>query len=323
MKKGGEVHLLNEMKYVYAVYQEKSFSKAAKKMYISQPALSNMVRRAEREMGAAIFDRSTIPLTVTKEGAHYIKCVEEILFIQRNLKNYFEDLRELNAGSLSLGGSSFFCSFVFPDLIGRFRKRYSNVEIDLLEGNVKELREGLEDETLDLVIETALEENDPGVERFFYKKETLVMAVPVSYPINKKLQPYRLSHQDVISGKYARETVEPVPLNEFKEIPFITMKPGNDMYQRGLTLCRNAGFVQKTVMCVDQVLTSVNIASNGVGAVFVRSDIVECMRENDRLIYYKLGDPLANRNVTFAAKKGRYITSAMREFLRMAGVKHQ
>ena len=87
--------MLNEMKYVYAVYQEKSFSKAAKKLYISQPALSNRVRKAEREVGAAIFDRSTIPLTITKEGAHYIESVEEILFIQRNLKSYFEDLRGL------------------------------------------------------------------------------------------------------------------------------------------------------------------------------------------------------------------------------------
>ena len=313
--------MLNEMKYVYAVYQEKSFSKAAKKLFISQPALSNMVRKAEREVGAAIFDRSTIPLTITKEGAHYIKSVEEILFIQRNLKSYFEDLRGLKTGSLSLGGSSFFCSFVFPDLIGRFRARYPNVTIDLLEGNVKELREGLEDETLDLVIETALEENAPAVERYFYKTETLIMAVPAQWPINKKLAPYRLSCGYIVSGKYAREAAVPVPLENFSESPFITMKPGNDMYQRGLAICRNAGFEQKTAMYVDQVLTSVNIASNGVGAVFVRSDIVECVREHDRLAYYKLGDPLAKRNVTFAVKKGRYVTSAMKEFLRMAGVK--
>ena len=44
--------MLNEMKYVYEVYKEKSFSKAAKKLFISQPALSNMVRKAEKEMGA-------------------------------------------------------------------------------------------------------------------------------------------------------------------------------------------------------------------------------------------------------------------------------
>ena len=95
--------MLNEMKYVYAVYQERSFSKAAKKLYISQPALSNMVRKAEKKIGAAIFDRSTIPLTVTKEGAHYIKAIEEIMFIQRNMKAYFDFLTS-NYNCKVLGG---------------------------------------------------------------------------------------------------------------------------------------------------------------------------------------------------------------------------
>lgn len=113
--------MLNEMKYVYAVYQEKSFSKAARKLQVSQPALSKMVRKVEKDIGVIIFDRSTIPVTVTREGAFYIKSIEDIMFIQRNLKSYFMDLKNLNTGNLSLGGSSFFCSFVFPGLIGRFR----------------------------------------------------------------------------------------------------------------------------------------------------------------------------------------------------------
>ena len=57
--------MLREMDYVYAVYQEKSFSKAAKKLFVSQPALSRMVKKAEDEIGAPIFDRSTLPITVT------------------------------------------------------------------------------------------------------------------------------------------------------------------------------------------------------------------------------------------------------------------
>lgn len=312
--------MLNEMRYVYSVYQEKSFSKAAKKLFISQPALSNMVRKAENEIGAPIFDRSTIPLTVTKEGAYYIKSIEEILFIQRNMQAYFKDLRELNTGSLSIGGASFFCSFVFPDLIGRFREKYPNVTIDLLEGNVKELKEGLEDETLDLVIETALYE-DSTVERFFYKNEEIILMVPASYAINKRLQPYRLSYQDVVSDRFQADSYEPVPLELFKDTPFIIMKPGNDMYQRGFSMCRNAGFTPKVAIQMDQILTSMNIASNGVGAVFIRSDIIGCLPENKKLVYYKIGDPLASRKVVFASKKGKYITAAMREFLRMAGAK--
>ena len=50
-----------------------------------------------------------------------------------------------------------------------------------------------------------------------------------------------------------------MPLKEFKDVPFITMKPGNDMYKRGAKMCRNSGSTMKTVMMVDQVLTSLNI----------------------------------------------------------------
>lgn len=312
--------MLNEMRYVYLVYQEKSFSKAAKKLFISQPALSNMVRKAEHEIGAPIFDRSTIPLTVTKEGAYYIKSIEEILFIQRNMQAYFKDLRELKTGTLSLGGASFFCSFVFPDLIGRFREKYPNVTIDLLEGNVKELKAGLEDETLDLVIETALYE-DSTVERFFYKSEEIILLVPASFVINKRLQPYHLSYQDVVTKRFLADSYAPVPLELFQDIPFILMKQGNDMYQRSLSMCRNAGFVPNVAIEMDQVLTSMNIASNGVGAVFIRSDMIGCLPENPKLVYYKIGDPLASRKIVFASKKGRFITAAMREFLRLAGIR--
>lgn len=311
--------MLNEMKYVYAVYQEKSFSKAARKMQVSQPALSKMVRKVETDLGIIIFDRSTIPITVTKEGAYYIKSIEDIMVIQSNVKSYFMDLRELNTGSLSLGGSSFFCSFVFPGLIGKFREKYPNVVIDLMEGSIGELREGLEDETLDLVIETA---SDVGanIERYFYNNENIILAVPTRYQMNKRLQPYRLTYQDILTGRYTNKEVEAVPLYELREVPFITMKPGNDMFQRSNQICRNAGFIMKTVLLVDQVLTSVNIASNGVGAVFIRADIVSCMPENEMLTYYKIGDPLATRPVSFAKKKGKYTTSAMREFMNIAGV---
>lgn len=313
--------MLNEMKYVYAVYRERSFSKAAQKLFVSQPALSNMIKKAEAEIGMPIFDRSTIPLTVTKEGAYYIREIEEIMLRQRNLMAYFKDLQTQGVGSLSLGGSSFFCSYLFPDLIGRFREKHPNVSIDLLEGNVRELKKGLEDETLDLVVETALDGESASIERVVFKYEQIILAVPALYPVNRRLQPYRLSRKDILNGRYLQAQVEPAPLEEFRSTPFIIMKAGNDMYQRSISMCRNAGFQMRVAMQVDQVLTSINIASNGVGAVFVRSDIVRYMPDSGMLVYYKLGDPLAQRPVVFAVKRGRYVTSVMIDFMRLAGLK--
>ena len=92
--------MLNEIRYVYAVYQERSFTKAAKKLFISQPALSSMVKKAEQEVGSPIFDRSTVPLTLTKEGEVYIRTIRQIMLLEKNLKAYFQDIQDLNTGHL-------------------------------------------------------------------------------------------------------------------------------------------------------------------------------------------------------------------------------
>lgn len=313
--------MLNEMQYVYAVYKEKSFSKAAKKLFISQPALSAMVKKAEKEIGCPIFDRGTIPLTVTKDGEYYINGIEQILLAKRNVEEYFEDLSALKGGSLSIGGSSFFCAYVLADLFGRFRAKHPGVAIDILEGNIKELRQGLEDETLDLIIETAISMEDQSVERYLYGYEYIVLAVPASYPVNKRLQPYQLLFRDVCNDKYLDAAVPAVPLEHFKDTPFLIMKKGNDMHRRSMSICKKAGFVPRAAIHLDQILTSFNIACTGVGAVFIRANILKYMQENNALVYYKIGDPLARRPILIAVKKGRYISHATREFLSMAGAK--
>lgn len=312
--------MLNEMKYVYAVYQEKSFTKAAKKLFISQPALSTMVKKAEQEIGAPIFDRGTVPLTLTKEGKFYIKSIKQIMLVEKNLQTYFDDIQALNAGTLSVGGSSFFCSFVLPDLIGKFNARYPHVSIDLLEGNIKELRKGLESESLDLIIETSVKEDDPTLEPFLYKVETIILAVPVNCPINERLSSYQISAEDIQKGFPPKNNPPHVPLYEFKDIPFVLLKVGNDLSPRSLAMCTQAGFTPKIAILTDQMLTAANIGATGVGAVFVRSDLLHYLPIQNKFCFYALGSELAQRKIFFAAKKGRYISSAMKTFLQIAGV---
>ena len=61
---------------IYCIYQEKSFSKAAQKLFISQPSLSLMVKKLEAQIGAPLFDRSSKPIQMTEVGLRYIAAVE-------------------------------------------------------------------------------------------------------------------------------------------------------------------------------------------------------------------------------------------------------
>ena len=71
-----EYFMFTWKKYIYEVYREKSFSKAAQNLYISQPSLSARVKKVEKEIGFPLFDRSTSPLQLTEVGEVYIKAAE-------------------------------------------------------------------------------------------------------------------------------------------------------------------------------------------------------------------------------------------------------
>ena len=143
------------MRYVYEVYKEMSFSKAARNLYISQPSLSAAVKKAEQEAGFPIFDRSTSPIRLTEPGREYIRAVEMILDVENGFQNYINDLNGLRTGSISIGGTNLFVSFLLPPLLSRFTASYPAVEIQLAEASTEELTEKLFAGQLDLIIDNS------------------------------------------------------------------------------------------------------------------------------------------------------------------------
>ena len=131
--------LFQGMEYVYTVYKEKSFSKAAKSLFISQPSLSATIKRVENRIGYPIFDRSTKPLTLTECGQKYIQAIEHILAIEGSFHDYVNDWGELKTGNLVLGGSSLYSSLVLPSMMRKFSKKYPAVKVVLVEESTSKL----------------------------------------------------------------------------------------------------------------------------------------------------------------------------------------
>ena len=108
------------MDYVYEVYKEINFSKAAKNLYISQPSLSAAVKKVETRLGFPIFDRSTTPIQLTEFGKEYIKAIEVIMDVENGFNNFVNDVNELKSGSISIGGTNLFASYILPPLLSGF-----------------------------------------------------------------------------------------------------------------------------------------------------------------------------------------------------------
>ena len=88
--------MLKNMEYVYAVYLNQSFSKAAEELYISQPALSATIKKVEEEIGLPIFDRSSNPIQLTNAGEYYIECIENIMKMEKEMRAHFKRLMDNN-----------------------------------------------------------------------------------------------------------------------------------------------------------------------------------------------------------------------------------
>lgn len=90
--------------YVEAIYKEKNFGKAAEKLHVSQPALSAMIKRLEKELGAPIFNRKTSPISLTSFGAEYLKSASIVTDLEDRLKSMAYNENQLLSGELTLAG---------------------------------------------------------------------------------------------------------------------------------------------------------------------------------------------------------------------------
>ena len=302
------------MEYVYAVYKEKSFSKAAEKLFISQPSLSANVKREEQSVGYPIFDRSTKPLGLTELGKKYIETVEKILAMQNEFSEYIDDLGELKTGKLVLGGSSLYSSWVIPTLMGQFATRYPQVKLELEEETTTNLQRMLQHGEIDFLLDNCELDNEV-FERQLYRKEYLVLAVPKHFQINEGLEKFRISVEEIRELRFLDEAIPSVDLSLFADESFILLKPENDTRVRAIDLCRQYDFEPNIVFELDQQMTSYNITCSGMGISFISNTLISKVPESPEVVYYKLNGERACRNLYFYWKRNSYFSKVMRAFL--------
>lgn len=314
MGRGKSAVLFRERKYVYEVYRQRSFSKAAEALFIAQPSLSQMVKKAEERIGGPIFDRSTLPISLTDLGRAYIQAAEEIMQVEERFGRYISDAEQCLTGVLTLGGTTLFTSYVLPPLISSFSARYPGVEIRLHERHTSLLKHALQEGTLDLSVDN--EELDAQhFERYVYQQEEIILAVPRQMAENMGLSAYQMTANALRKG--ALTDTQPLPLHKFSSIPFLFLKEGNDTRTRAEVLCARAGFEPQIRLQLDQQLAAYHLAAYGLGAAFISDTLVQNAIPDERLVFYRLNGPDARRNISFFYKRNRFLTAPMAAFLKM------
>ena len=307
---------MNEKDYIYEVYKEKSFSQAAKNLYLSQPALSASVKKVEKELGITIFDRSTSPIVLTEEGKVYIESIEKMRAVEEEMNNKLLDMSELKSGKIRVSGENFVSSFVMPKIIMAFTKKYPGIEIELVESNSPDLRQLLLNDSIDLLIAHDFDKAQYKSIPLF--EETLLLAVSNNLPVNKGLESYLLTREDIINGKHLFNDCPRVNLSSFEDCPFLLLKKGNDTRRRASVLFAEANFEPKVVkIYLDQLITSYNMVCAGMGVAIVNDNLVKSSNQSG-CVYYKLSGRSAYRVMSIGYKKNKYCSKVMQAFINTA-----
>src|SRR5438046_5415856 len=122
---------MNQLEFFRKVVEEGSFSKAAERVYRTQPAVSIAIRRLEEEIGAPLFDRSQKTPTLTDAGELVYDYARRILTLRDQAQNVVSELRSLQRGRVRIGANESTSLYILPHLILKYREQHPNVKVEI------------------------------------------------------------------------------------------------------------------------------------------------------------------------------------------------
>lgn len=300
-----------EDKYIYQVFCERSFSKAAQKLYVTQPALSLAIQRVEQQIGMPLFDRSSRPLALTAAGQAYIATIEKEIQLRQDLQRQLGDIREQNTGNVRLGGSHYINAYILPRILADFQERYPGIQMMLQENDSATLAQMLTEKKLDLTFSC----NNNFIENFdhfpaFY--DHILLAVPRDWVPSEELRQLSLTAADIARGVHLSVDCPNVSLQAFREYPFILLQEGNNLHDRCRTMFQDAGYEPTVKMELSQLVTAYRLAGHRIGITFVSDRLVSPSEED--LCYFRLAHPLAKRLFYLLMPRNMYVSQATRTF---------
>jgi len=308
--------MFKKMEYIYAVYKEQSFTRAAEKLYISQPCLSAAIKKTEEEIGAPLFERRYSSVRPTRIGYEYIAAAEKIMGIEQDFAAMLGDMGRVEWGEVSVGGSNYVASYILPNIVSEFGRLYPKINVDIIETDSLELTKMLDGEELDLIIDS-FDSRDLNREYYPLIKEKILLAVPAASPCNIGLEKYRITPDDIFDGKVDIENMSQISIEHFREEQFVLLKYGNSMYRHATSTFAECGFVPKVSFRLDQLMTAYRLAVSGNGACFVSDTMFKSHRFTDEIFLYNV-EGAGERMLYVAKNRSRHTSPAMEKFIDIA-----
>ena len=153
-------------KVFYVVAKNKHMTKASEELHISQPAISQSIKKLEDQLGGTLFLRSNKGMELTEEGKMFYEYVKGALELINNAENEFTSFKDLSKGEIKIGCSTTLTKLILMDALKEFHKNYPNININITNDLTSNLINSLKLGKLDFVIfnESNIKESNLNLE---------------------------------------------------------------------------------------------------------------------------------------------------------------
>lgn len=287
---------LNKFEYILCVAQERSFTKAAAKLYISQPALSQYVATLEEQIKVKLFDRSVTPLKLTLAGEIFIKRALEILELKKDLWRELQDLADNLVGNISIGVSPNRSLYLLPYFFSDLKDSFPNIRVEIVEKNSQDLEKGVLDGRIDIaIISLPLTNADLDYIKFF--EEELFLVTPKNTEYSKK----------IVDGK--------IDFTLLAEEKFILLKEKQKLRSVIESVFLKNRFIPNIYLETENQECVLEMISLGMGVGFTSNMILKNKRWEDKIEAFQLNEDGLNREFAVVFKKNKKINNVEKEFI--------
>ena len=289
---------LDQLKILHAISNEGSFKRAAEKLYISQPAVSLQVQNLEKQINKPLFYRDKRKAYLTETGKLLIKYCERILNLCEETCLALDELNTLQSGALVIGASQTTGTYLMPRLIGLFRHKYPQIEIELQVHSTRKIAWGVATGRIDLAIVggEVPQELKKDLELTPYAEDELALIIPTAHPFSslkciQKEDLYRLRFIALNTQSTIRNVIES-------------------------TLTQNG--IDSSYFKIEMELNSIeaikNAVHSGLGAAFVSVSAISKELELGILHWAKIEGITIKRTLSIVVNPNRYHSNATKIF---------
>ena len=296
---------LRHLRYFVAVAEEGHFTRAAKRLGIKQPPLSQQIRALEDELGFDLFRRHPKGADLTEGGLVFLNEARLLLDSVTQASARASRAARGVEGSLSVGFTSSAAAHpALPRVLRAYRASWPGVAMEFREGNAAELTEALAAEKLDIAFLRLPVSRPSGVDFIALLDEEMLMVLPCGHAALNDARPGIMPE---------------VSLAAMKEEPFILVRRGGapGMYANLIAACERSGFTPRIAIEVDRMLTNISLVAAGAGVSAVPASMQGF--HLDQVVYCRIkdGGPDLRAPLTLACRKGT-VSPVISQFVALA-----